>query len=296
MRNALLFLVVLAAAVPALAGREEQILQQSDDSMDSPWSMDNWGYAQWFEAPADCHILSASFYVSQNGTKDVGVWDNDADLPATLLGSESHDFNYGSSWTWSDYVDLTGLGLTMSGGEKFWVGIVNGGGSYPNVGRDSTDPDYGHAYTTDGTTWHDYRSNDLMVRVKIDDDMDAPYVDEQDPAPGRTGADPGTDIVFHCMDDDKGVDVTTIDFSADDGTRAGVSGTLDIDDTDPNDVVCTFTPDSDLPEGETITCTVDELLADGLGNEMGSDAVWSFTAGYTNVKDASVGEIKAGYH
>ncbi len=294
MRNALLFLVVLAVSAPALAGREEQILQMSDDSMDSPWSMDNWGYAQWFEAPADCHILSASFYCRYDGTRDVGVWDDDADLPATLLGSESHDFNYGSSWTWSDYVDLTGLGLTMSSGDKFWVGIDYGGGSYPNVGRDSTNPDYGHAYTTDGTTWHSYRSNDLMVRVKIDDDMDPPYVDGQDPADGAL-APPDTDIVFHCKDDDKGVDSDTIDFSADDGTKSDVSGSLDIDDTDPNDVVCTFTPDDDLPKG-TITCTVAGTLADGLGNEMGSDAVWSFTAGYVNVDEASLGEIKAGYH
>jgi hypothetical protein len=300
MRKIVLFFIVLTVAFPVIAGREEQILQQSDDTADFLWSTDNWAWAQWFDAPADCYILSASFYVDENGTKYVGVWDNDDggtyDLPGTLLGSVSHNFDYGGSPTWSDYVDLTDLGITLTGGERFWVGVVYAAGDNPYMGLDTTNPDHGAGYQTDGFTWQFSSSFDLMVRVKIDDDMDPPYVDEQDPAPDRTGgADPGTDIVFHCKDDDKGVDPGTIGFTADDGTKADVSGTLDIDDADLNAVICTFTPDSDLPEGATITCTVDGELADGLGNEMGSDAVWSFTVGYVNVDEASLGEIKATY-
>ncbi|UCE28181.1 MAG: hypothetical protein JSW52_05390 [Candidatus Coatesbacteria bacterium] len=273
MRNVLLVLAVLAVAAPAVAVRTETILQQSDDTMEISWSMNNWSWAQWFDAPADCHVVSASFYCDGSGTKDVGVWDDSADRPGTLLGSVSHAFS--GAWAWSPYVDLTGEGITLSSGDKFWVGIVYSAGSYPYLGLDTTSPNHGIAYSFDGSSWYFISSWDLMVRVKIDDDMDPPYVDEQDPA-DTTWAQPDTDIVFHCKDDDKGVDSGTIDFSADDGTRADVPGVLDIDDSDPNDVVCTFTPDSDLPEGETITCTVDELLADGLGNEMGSDAVWSF--------------------
>ncbi len=275
MRNALLFLVVLAVAAPALAGRTETILQQSDDSMEMAWPMNNWAWAQWFDAPADCHIVSASFYCMYNGTKDVGVWEDAASVPGTLLGSVSYSFTPGGSETWSDYVDLTGLGLTMSGAEKFWVGIDYSAGTYPYLGLDTTSPNHGVAYSANGTSWSFISSWDLLVRVKIDDDMDGPYVDEQDPA-DTTWAPPDTEIVFHCNDDDKGVDSDTIDFSADDGTKADVPGSLDVDDSDPNDVVCTFTPDSDLPDGETITCTVPSTLADGLGNEMGDDAVWSF--------------------
>ena len=275
MRNALLFLVVLVVAAPALAGRTETILQQSDDTRESSWYMNNWGAAQWFEAPAECHIVGASFYVDENGTKDVGVWDGPANVPVNLLGSVSHAFDYGTSWTWSDYVDLLDEEITISNGDKFWVGIPYMAGAYPYTGTDNTNPDIGHCYAYSATSWNWYPYYDLMVRVKIDDDMDGPYVDSQNPADGGWAA-PGTTIGFHCKDDDKGVNSDTIDFSADDGTRGDVSGSLAIDDSDPNDVICTFTPDSDLPEGETITCTVPSTLADGLGNEMDSDAVWSF--------------------
>jgi hypothetical protein len=281
MRDVLLVLIVLAVAVPALAGWEEQILQMSDDTRESAWGSDNKGSAQWFEAPAGgCYILSASFYCVNDGTKDVSVWDNDTsgtdDLPGTLLGSVSESFTPGSSWTWSDYVDLTDLGLTMSGGEKFWVGIDYSVGVNPLLGLDDDEPIHRFAYSWDGTSWSRSRFYDLMVRVKIDDDVDPPYVDGQDPTDGSWTQETGTDIVFHCKDDDKGVDSGTIDFSAAADTGADVSGLLDIDDSDPNDVVCTFTPDSDLPEAETITCTVAGILADGLGNEMGAGAVWSF--------------------
>jgi hypothetical protein len=281
MRNVLLFLVVLAVMSPAMAGREEQILQQSDDTMETSWGMDDVGAVQWFEAPADCYILSASFYCfcGLATTKDVAVWDNDDsgsdDLPGTLLGSVSNDFDYGGSWAWSDYIDLTSLGLTMSDGEKFWLGIPESPGPGFQLGRDITDPDHGYAFTSYGSDWIFWSGYDVMLRVKIDDDMDPPYVDGQNPADGGW-VQPDTDIVFHCKDDDKGVDSETIGFSADDGTRADVSGSLDIDDSDPNDVVCTFTPDSDLPEDETTTCTVPGGLADRLGNEMGDDTVWSF--------------------
>jgi hypothetical protein len=296
MRNALSFLVVLAVAMPALAVRSEQILQMSDDSVEVSWSVNSSGCAQWFQAPADCHVVGVSFYTVYEGSKAVGVWDNDDsgyyNLPGTLLGSKWFDFT-GSSWNWSSYIDLTDKGITISGGDKFWVGIVYSivPGFY--VGLDNTSPYHGFAYTYDGTGWTSYYYYDLMVRVKIDDDMDGPYVDGQDPADGGWAA-PETTIFFHCKDGDKGVKTDTIDFSADDGTRANVSGSLYIDDSDPNDVICVFEPDGDLPGGE-ITCTVYGTLADGLGNEMGSDEVWSFTVGYENVKDSSLGAIKAAY-
>jgi len=187
-----------------------------------------------------------------------------------------------SGWMWfggSSWSDFSTYGY----GAMMVRGVVNDDMDPPYV--DSQDPADGAWAPTDTT---------IVFHCK-DDDMDGPYVDEQDPADGGWAA-PETSIFFHCKDNDKGVESDTIDFSADDGTRAGVSGSLYIDDTDPNDVICIFSPDSDLPEGETITCTVAGTLADGLGNEMGYDAVWSFTVGQTNVNDASLGEIKAGYH
>jgi hypothetical protein len=298
MRNALSFLIVLAVAAPTLAVRSVQILQMSDDTAEASWSVNSSGCAQWFTAPADCHIVGASFYSVYDGAKAVGVWDNDDsglyNLPGTLLGAELFDFS-GSSWHWSPYADLTDKGITVSSGDKFWVGIVYSVGYYVYIGLDNTSPYHGFAYSYNGTSWTSYIYYDMMVRVKIDDDMDCPYVDGQDPADGGWAA-PETTIFFHCKDDDKGVKSDTIDFSADDGTRADVSGSLYIDDSDPNDVICIFSPDSDLPAGATITCTVDGELADGLGNEMGNDAVWTFTVTGTDVKETSLGEIKAAYH
>ncbi|UCE28173.1 MAG: hypothetical protein JSW52_05350 [Candidatus Coatesbacteria bacterium] len=298
MRNVLLLVAVLAVATPALAGREEQILQQSDDTMETYWSLDYAGRAQWFEAPVDCHVINASFYVYGDGNKAVGVWENDDsgyyNLPGTLLGYEWFDFG-GDFWHWSPYVDLTGEEITVTGGDKFWVGIQYYSGYEPYIGLDTTSPYHGVAYTYDGTNWTSYYYYDMLVRVKIDDDMDGPYVDGQDPADGGWAV-PETSIFFHCKDDDKGVKSGSIDFSADDGTRAEIPGSLYIDDSNPNDVICIFEPDSDLPEGATITCTVAGTLADGLGNEMGADEVWSFTVGYSSVEEASLGEIKAGYH
>jgi hypothetical protein len=280
MRCVLLVVVILAAAAPAPAGRTEDILQQSDDTVETYWPLNLSGCAQWFQAPYDCHVVGASFYSVYEGTKNVCVWDNDDsgyyNLPGVPLGSESFDFS-GDTWHWSPYVDLTGDGVTIPGGEKFWVGIGYDLGDYPLIGLDSTNPYYGFAYF-DGSDWTSYYYYDVMVRVKIDDDMDGPYVDGQNPAAGGWGA-PETTIFFHCKDDDKGVRTNSIDFSADDGTRGDITGSLYVDDSDANDVICIFEPESDLPEGATITCTVGGTLADGLGNEMGADEVWSFTVG-----------------
>lgn len=129
-----------------------------------------------------------------------------------------------------------------------------------------------------GSSWYDYSVylyGAMMIRGVVNDDVDGPYVDTQDPPDGGW-AQPDTTIVFHARDDDYGVDSGTIDFAAEYETGAEVPGTLDIADSYTNDVVCTFTPDNNLPEGETITCTVAGTLADGLTNEMGDDAVWSF--------------------
>ncbi|UCE26249.1 MAG: Ig-like domain-containing protein [Candidatus Coatesbacteria bacterium] len=297
MKYVLPIFIVLAVAVTVFADREEQILQQSDDTREGSYICELFRFAQWFEAPVDCHIVSASYYVNTSGTQLVGVWADNPylDLPGDVLGSFEHSFAVGASWVWSEYVDLTHLGVTMSSGDRFWVGIDYNDMDTPFFGWDSTNPDHGLAYSWQPGGWDWDPARDLMVRVKIDDDFDPPYVDEQDPADGETGVDPAADIIFHCKDGDYGVDSDTIEFTADDGTKADIPGTLDVDDTDPNDVLCTFSPHSDLPAGATITCTVDGELADGLGNEMGEDEVWTFTVTGSSVGEASLGEIKATY-
>jgi len=135
-------------------------------------------------------------------------------------------------------------------------------------------------------------------------DMDPPYVDGLDPYDGESSVPLDSDIIFHCKDDDKGVDVSTIAFIARDTSLSGsrvlgigssnrsIGGDLDIDDADLNDVVCTFNPHDDFYEGDTITCTVDGKLADIKGNEMGDDFVWSFTTTGAAVENTTWGAIK----
>ncbi|MCK4594790.1 Ig-like domain-containing protein, partial [bacterium] len=135
-----------------------------------------------------------------------------------------------------------------------------------------------------------------------------PYVDGMDPDDGEVQVPLDSTIVFHCKDDDSGVDVTTIDFIAQDSSLTGgralgigspnrvIDGNLDIDDEDINDVVCTFTPTDEFYEADTITCTVDGDLADMKGNLLGDDWVWTF---YTYdpefaVEETTWGAIKAG--
>ncbi|HUT97903.1 MAG TPA: hypothetical protein VM054_02350 [bacterium] len=150
----------------------------------------------------------------------------------------------------------------------------------------------------------------VLCAVASAQDTDPPYVDEIYPEDG----DPAPDeriIIFHCKDTESPVDLDTIDFTVWEDwpwldrsitvdavevlertpkVISTVPGDLDIDDTDPQDVVCTFVPEGDLPEFDHITCTVAGGLADIYGNEMVDDFVWEF---WVDVKEASWGEVKA---
>jgi|GEM_PF-3472323 len=139
-------------------------------------------------------------------------------------------------------------------------------------------------------------------------DLDPPYVCDMDPDDGETEVPLDSDIVFHCVDDWSYVDTDTIEFTAVDTTLGNgravglgspnrtLAGDFEIDDSDRWDVICTFTPDDDFYEGDTITCTVAAGLADSKGNEMVDDFVWSFTTEVVeNVSHTTWGAVKAGF-
>jgi hypothetical protein len=139
--------------------------------------------------------------------------------------------------------------------------------------------------------------NPPLLEVWLEsDDTEPPACSESYPTDGEDGVPPDSQIEFTLTDDLAGVDTDTIGFTLEagedppSGNRAFVSvgsrsntpieGTLDIDDEDPLEVLCTFTPDEPLPWA-AYTCTVDGSLADLLGNQMGEDYVWTFsTYGY----------------
>jgi hypothetical protein len=142
-------------------------------------------------------------------------------------------------------------------------------------------------------------------------DDDPPYVEGMDPDDGESDVPVDSDIVFHCVDDMCRVDLDTIDFTARDTTLShghavssgasigvnfdsarSIAGDLDLDDTDPKDVVCTFDPADPLPV-DTITCIVAAGLADSRGNEMVDDFVWTFETEGLGVEQTTWGAIKA---
>ena len=145
------------------------------------------------------------------------------------------------------------------------------------------------------------------------EEANPPYVDGLDPDDGDVQVPLDSTIVFHCVDLLSSIDLDTIDFTAQDtslsdgravsagaalsvahdSTRS-IAGEMDLDDADPLDVVCTFTPYDPLYGDNTIICTVDGCLADIYGNEMGDDFVWSFDTEVA-VKETTWGAIKAAF-
>jgi len=264
MRNVLLVLTVAALTLPAVAKEIEL----------GPYLVEDVGGGSRVYAPYDgAETRTEQDLINDDGSRSYnwsgpsGFGDSfDITFDCWLVEMSVFAYTYGEHAFFEDGDRIT---LFSYGGSSPWYCPEDGNGSAPQ---------YSGWMWFGGSSWTDFSAygyGAMMIRGVVNDDVDGPYVDSQDPADGGWAA-PDTDIVFHCKDDDYGVDSSTIGFSADDGTKADVSGSLDVDDSDPNDVVCTFTPDSDLPEGETITCTVAGTLADGLTNEMGDDAVWSF--------------------
>ncbi len=137
-------------------------------------------------------------------------------------------------------------------------------------------------------------------------DETPPFVEGMDPDDGEVDVPVDSTIVFHCVDEQSPVDLDTIDFAAEDTSLTGgralgtgspnrvIAGALDLDDADPLDVVCTFTPTDEFYEDDTITCTVAAGLADTKDNEMEEDFVWSFDIYGETVEETTWGAIKAG--
>jgi hypothetical protein len=180
-----------------------------------------------------------------------------------------------------------------------------------NCGGTNMFSDDAHYWTGDGWTLHNNIIQNLMLGAVPDEEP--PYVDGMDPGDGDSDVPEDTDIIFHCKDELSRVDIDTIDFTARDtslhasrvispsaAVTAGyepnrtIDGDLDIDDTDPKDVICTFDPTDDLMEDDIITCTVAAGLADIRDNEMEEDFVWSFDTGVA-VDETTWGAIKAAF-
>jgi hypothetical protein len=211
------------------------------------------------------------------------------------------------------YVDLSGEDLTVEADTFFVIGYdVTGNGGQIDYNGYTTwawygggwDPDPGYSRTA---------LIQCLGETAGPPDTEPPYVTGMDPDDGEVGVPPDSNIVFECVDDLSKIDLATIDFTVRDTTLSSgrtlhssgaslsvtfestrtVAGYLDIDDSDPKDVVCTFDPTDDLNEGDTISCTVSAGLADTKGNEMADDFVWTFDTTGADVKTTTWGVIKA---
>lgn len=144
-------------------------------------------------------------------------------------------------------------------------------------------------------------------------DTHEPLVEDVDPYNGEDDVPIDSTIEF-TLRDDSGINLDTLDFSVTDDTLSGgraltpgghslstgfthtgeISGDLDIDDSDPQSVVCTFTPDDEFGYEATVTCTIAAGLEDTLGFATTDDVVWSFvTEEWVRIQSSSWGAIKA---
>ncbi len=266
-------------------------------------------YATTFTAPAACHLQTYRFYWYGGSSMDVDSLlfaDDGGGTPHVPTGSTLFTVTFNSGSVSDDWieVDVSGEGITFANGEIFHPGWSFAAGTGKGVRCDNAVSGSYSCWTTSGG-WLDYSgSYTFMVRAVVNDDMDGPYADEQDPADGETNVPYDADIVFHVKDDDVGVDISSINTDSVlvdkeipvDG-RFEVTGTISIDDSDPNDVIVTFDPDSDFEDGAWVTVIVsptDHEIIDELGNEMAEDS-WEFFVEWSAIKSSSLGEIKANF-
>ncbi len=229
-----------------------------------------------------------------------------ADLDSTYLG-----FTDPGSFEWID----AAVALSTS---TFYIAFEQYG-DYPDTDSVAVDAEGGtHNWTGYQGSWGNTSFfGDFMLRCYWEDDPGEDYrppeVTGMNPDDGEVDVSVDTTIVFHVVDDLSGVDIATIEFTVEDTSGSlrfrlafstggayptgEISGDLHIDDIDPLDVICTFTPDNDLPYADSITSIVAAGLADMLGNVTHHDIVWSFETEEDpgGLKNTTWGEIKTLY-
>ncbi|MCK4594417.1 hypothetical protein KAU45_07935 [bacterium] len=272
-------------------------------------------YYNWYAHGSYDSMLESATGVGNPGsmgfTSSHYVWDAGHDIvqdidPWTL---DMHGWGFGvyhHRYPWTSAHPVTGWSASESTGQAGFLEAENGVGVMTGL----------YASYIGGGQEQALWENVLNFIWGGEPDIEPPWVEGMDPDDGEIDVPVDTTIVFHCVDLLSSVELDTIDFSArdtslsdgravsasatlsvaHDSTRS-IAGELDIDDTDPKNVVCTFTPYDPLYEDDTITCTVaggPDGLADSRGNYMEEDWVWIFDTEVA-VEDTTWGQIKAEY-
>ncbi len=285
----------------------EYELSHDDGTRSYMWSGPS-GFASTFDLTSDYWVLTMKIFAYTYGE----TYDEVLDILG-WAGSypDIYDSYFGGSLTfpgsgpyadeWAEF-DVSDEHLFLPNGDK--ITLFSEGGFYPlyapQDGNSGAPAQSGWMWFG-GTTWFDYSAygfGAMMIRAIVNDDADGPYGDNYNPADGDT-APPDTNVVWHCYDDDIGVDSDTIntDSMLVEVAKSKVSGTITIT-GDPSDYEVTFDPDSDFSEGDTVNVTLspsgNEIL-DQLTNSM-EEVTYSFDIGaYVTVQPTSLGYIKAMY-
>ncbi len=296
------------------------VLTWSDYNYSNPTTMGN-NLADYVDGGGKVIVCSLSMY-DAGGELEGRITDDAAYCPLTNAGFNSGTTALGSFDATHMIMDgvttITGIVYTvrcdLESGATWIADLADG---YDLAAINAAEDVVGlNLHPGDHLGWSGDGWVMINNAIRYVGDFVAPEVSGQLPADGATGVAVNSDIVFHVTDNFRGVDTSTISFSVEDGAKAAASnqtdlvhtssslmnvghtstitGTLVVDDTDPNDVICTFTPDSNLPP-DTITCTVASGLADDAGNETAADIVWSFDTTGSAIEETTWGQIKADF-
>lgn len=209
-----------------------------------------------------------------------------------------------------DYIYVLESQYPAPEGYEWWgyctdQGILGGEGDEYAVDFDVlTDDQLGTFYLDFAVGWYgivggeditDYSADNEITIIQ---DQEDPYITDTYPhdEDWPSGV-PPTENTAGCHwdagdpDTNSPIDADESTFEVRDSGDNPVPGDLDIDDTDPYDVIVDFQADEPWLGGETYT--VETTTYDMAGNS--ATEVWDFTTGYVNIKTSSFGAIKALY-
>jgi hypothetical protein len=294
---------------------EELILWYGRGMITYPWPSYQYSYANRFDlsdyglsAPAYLEMLELAvcnypgatlnddvdlFVIGENGGSpdDNDVWFHEI----------VYDGDWGSIPTWPEWgwVEVDVSPPVLLSEDVFYCGVhpywADGQIDFHVPLDDSDNPGDGWIYSS---IWYATVNwgfpGNLGVRATVyTSDEEPPYITNEYPVDEDfpCGVPPDTLVGCHMCDDESGIDISSCSFALLDGDGNPVDGSLDVDDTDPSDVIFEFDPDGILSDSETYTVEIHAM--DLAGNS--TDESWDFTVGYMEINETSFGRIKAGF-
>jgi hypothetical protein len=294
---------------------EELIVWYGRGMITYPWPSYQYSYANRFDlsdyglsAPAYLEALELAVCIYSGGTlnDDVDIFvlgdaGGSPDGGDVWLHEVVYDGDWGSIPTWPDWawVEIDVYPPALLSEDVFYCGVhpywADATVDFHVPLDDSDNPGDGWIYSGswDPIAGWGFPGNFGVRATVYTSDEEPPYVTDRYPLDEDypCGVPPDTLVGCHMCDDESGIDIENCSFSLLDGDGNPVAGTMDVDDTDPCDVIFEFDPDGDLTEGETYT--VEILAMDLAGNS--TDESWEFTIGYVKIDGTSFGRIKAGF-